>query len=484
MASSAPIPWKHIRNVLVLFAPLWIGAALLFGMFSGAFALLSKSEWSARQPLVVRDEASSSVARLGRFASQTELKAAQETILEMTRNPEVVSAALQELGPPQGHRGKAWPTSEVVDAVANSSVNLVAPKGSEFGNTEVVYLQVKAGDPARAASFCGAMFHSLTQQLRRVRRVRADSIIEELAHSRDLAERELDEAAERIHQIEVQFGSDLADLRGLTDTFSGDSSNRRSLEKTTGERQSAELERNNLETLHALLVAGAEDPQRLLVSGGDLLASQPSLARLKEGLIDAQLAASQLSGVYTKDNPKHRAAVAAEAEITRRIRQEAAAVSRAMEPALQLARARVARLQSREAELRDNLQELAKARIAYAKADAEVKNRTLQLSEAEKSLSEATASRSAALSTNLIAQLGPPQVSDGPIGPGGMTLTAAGGMAGLIFGLGAVFLIAPGPSEVRSGRRWTDYLGNGRRASDREQPARDREQVGGDRRGG
>ena len=98
--------------------------------------------------------------------------------------------------------------------------------------------------------------------------------------------------------------------------------------------------------------------------------------------------------------------------------------------------------------------------------DAEVKHRTQLLADVERSLSEATASRSAALSTNLIAELGPPQVTDNPIGPSGSMVTIGSTMAGLIFGLGSVFLIAPGPSEIRAGRRWSDYLSAGRRTSD------------------
>ena len=58
-------------------------------------------------------------------------------------------------------------------------------------------------------------------------------------------------------------------------------------------------------------------------------------------------------------------------------------------------------------------------------------------------------------------------MTDNPIGPGGSVLVAGSTMAGMIFGLGIVFLVAPGPTEGHGRRRWTDYLtGYGRRASD------------------
>lgn len=464
--SSSPIPWKHVSNVLVLFAPLWGGAMLLFGAAGVLFAMFSSDVYSARQPLVVRDEATTSLDRLGRFASQTELKAAQETILEMTQNPEVVAAALRQIGPESGQADADWPSTKLVDQIASDAVNLVAPQGSEFGNTEVVYLTVKASSHDRATEFCRAMYDNLTEQLRKVRRVRADSIIDELNHARDLASRNLTETSARLREIEILFGADLGDLRNLNDTISGDGTTRRTLEETTRDLQTAEQDLQKLESLRAVLVAGSKDPQQLLVSGSELLTSQPSLQRLKDGLIDAQLAASQLAGIYTEENPKRKAAMATENEIRHRMQQETTAALRVMEPELKLTRERLVRLREREESLRKRLDHLATIRTDYAKIDADVKHRTELLGAAERSLADATASRSAALSTNLIAELGPPQAGDDPVGPGGTTLTLGATMAGLLFGLGTVFLVAPGPTDIRAGRRWSDYLGAGRRASD------------------
>lgn len=147
----------------------------------------------------------------------------------------------------------------------------MAPKGSEFGNTEVVYLQVEAEPQECAVEFCLAMFNSLTEQLRKVRQVRAGSVIEELIHRRDLAKRDLDESASRLREIEVRFGTDLAELRNLNDTITGNGTNGRALEKTTRELQVVELELEKRESLYLLLVAGSEDPQQLLISGGELL---------------------------------------------------------------------------------------------------------------------------------------------------------------------------------------------------------------------
>ncbi|TWU21473.1 hypothetical protein Pla52o_36590 [Novipirellula galeiformis] len=465
--SAAPIPWKHVRNVLVVFAPLWMGATVLFAFFGVCVALFSSDVYSARQPLVVRNEASTSLDRSGRFNSQTELKSAQETILEMTQNPEVVAGALRQIGPPSGTSDTAWPTTKVVDAIAKDAVNLLAPQGSEFGSTEMVYLQVKAKDQQRAVEFCKALFDNLTLHLRTIRQVRADSVIAELTHARNLAQHNLDAAASRMRVYEVKFAADLGELRNLNDAIAGDGTNRRTLEETVRELQVAELDLQKLHSLEALLVAGSENPDHLLASGSDLLSLQPSLLRLKDGLVDAQIRSSELAANRTAEHPALRNAKATEAQIRSRMQEEARGAVQAMQPTLKLEKARVARLEERKEQLTVRLDALAAARTDYANVDAEVRHRTTLLEEAERALADAQASRAAALSTNLVAELGPPQVSDKPVGPGGTLVTLGSASAGLLFGLGAVFLIAPGPTESRKGRRWSDYLQrSGRRESD------------------
>mgnify|MGYP003638405282 FL=1 len=205
----------------------------------------------------------------------------------------------------------------------------------------------------------------------------------------------------------------------------------------------------------------------MLASGSDLLSLQPSLLRLKDGLIDAQIRSSELAANRTPNHPILQNAQATEQEIRSRMQEEARVAVKAMEPTLKQEAERVSRLKTRKEQLTSRLEALAAARTDYANVDAEVKHRTTLLETAEKALTEAQASRTAALSTNLVAELGPPQVSDKPIGPGGTLVTLGSASAGLLFGLGAVFLIAPGPSESRKGRRWSDYLQRGgRRHSD------------------
>ena len=467
LPAAAPIPWRHIRNVLVLFAPLWVGSAVLFTLIGVTYAIFRRDTYAARIGIVVRDEATTSVDRLGRFPSQTELKAAQETTLQMVTNRETIRDALRTIGPPPGVSGDGYPSDTVLTDVADGGVNLLAPSGAEFGNTEVVFLQTKSSSRERAVRFADAMYDSLAAQLRHVRSLRADSMIEELQHARDTAAEALAKASESLHEIEVRFGEDLSDLRHLRDTISGDGANRRSLEQIENSIQTAEVERRRMETLREILNDAVGNPARLLSVGAETLAGHPSLSRMKDGLVDAQLAASQLAGRYQEGHPKLLSARATESEIRSAMRQESRAASGALTTQIRLQDEELVKLHHRRDQVALRLSKLADFRLQYAALDAEVKQRTETLTAAQKRLGEAIAARSAAMNTNLIARVGPAQVGEKPLGAGGVTVAGGSIVAGLAFGLGVVFLVAPGPTSPGRGRRWSDYLTQGRRMSDR-----------------
>ena len=464
--SSQPIPWKHIRNVLVLFAPLWVGAAVVFAIAGGLYATIKPDLYVARVGLVVRDEATTSLDRLGRFPSQTEMKAAQETILEMVQNHDTIAAALKKIGPPDGGSDPDYPSSETVASVADDGVNLLAPKGAEFGNTEVVYLQTKAKSRSRALALCEAMYASLSDQLQHVRRLRADSVVEELTRARELASENLVEASQHLREMEIRFGTDLGEMRNLKESISGEGANRRTLEAVTEELQLAETQMVRMRSLRDVLIRGIEDPEELTIAGSAVLADQPSLARLKDGLIDAQLTHRNLSATLTHQNPKRRAAAKAESEIREQLRSESGNVVGSIDEQMSLQRSLIDRLQQRRATLMSRLEKLAQYRTEYSRIDADVKHRQEMLADAQRSLAEAAAARSAALSTSLIARFGNTQAGDKPTGPAAGMLTVGGCVAGLLFGLGIVFLVAPAPGGHQHGRRWSDYVRYGRRASD------------------
>ncbi|MEZ6090150.1 MAG: hypothetical protein R3C05_19410 [Pirellulaceae bacterium] len=462
--SAAPIAWRHLFRTIRNYAPLWLGATIIFAGLGYSYTQVRRDTFAATQSLVIRNEAHSEQDLLGRFASQTDLKAAQETVMELANSRGVVLKAITQLGPDPNApsdepTAQPWPSQEDIED-ARKRINVIPPKGSEFGATEVIYLETKESSQERSRQLCDLVREGLTEALRDVRAERFAGVIAELTHARDLAKERQLEANNKLQAMEANVGSDLGELRALTETYAGTGNLQRVITELQKESQLAELDLDKLRELETLLRRGQQDPDQLLVSGGELLASQPTLKRLKDGYIDAQLEASRLSSRYTPDHPKMRAAEAAQLEILEKIRLEIQASIDSMEPQIRVAAERVSKLKQKQQEHNQRLNELAEMRTAYSNLLSEFKHRTDLLERAETSLNEAEASRQAASSIDLISPLGPVQVGDKPVGPGDGMLLVGSATAGLLFGFGMVFLVAPGAGHDNYGRRWSDYSGS------------------------
>lgn len=459
---------------------LWLATTVAFGGFGLAYVLFLKSDtWTASQGLIVRDEANGAVMRLGRFQSQTEMKAAQETILEMARNNLVLREALQAVGPAKGMLGLGtitgdWPSQKEVSALADEAIGVRAPKGAEFGTTEVIYLDIKQPSRERAIELNLAVCKALDNRLRQVRVARADGVITELARAGSLASEELRKATEQLQIVERDAGADLSDLRGLSEASGNGNTSRQLLDTVKTELRQLENQHNLLLTDYALLRDTQIDPERLLSAPASILNAHPGLKKLREGLADAQLASSQLRGRFTSTHPLVSVAQTSETEIKIRLQIELALALATAGKDVENSQARLDNLKRQQRQLEERLERLARIRADHEKLNQEVRARTAILQDAERELADARAARDAALTSSLLTRLDEPVLGERPIGPGRTTILGAMTLAGLCFGLGIVFLLTPLDGELASNDRWNERLG--RRLSDRfpwlaDQPA-------------
>ena len=179
---------------------LWIAPTVAFTIVGTLHALTKNDEWKASQALVVRDEAIGEMgfgsrAPLGRFDSNDILKRSLETILQIAKNHRVARQALQDVGPERKTR-REFPKEEDVEALLDK-ISVSAPKGTEFGTSEVVYLSVKAKTPQRAIALTDAVCTQLDTRIKQLRNEHTKSIIAELSEKKNLAQRELEAAHQK-----------------------------------------------------------------------------------------------------------------------------------------------------------------------------------------------------------------------------------------------------------------------------------------------
>lgn len=421
----------------------WLLPTLLIGSLGFAYALVHQPDWVASQALTVREDQGDSTEWIGRFNEAEQLKHAQETFLELARSPSVIGAALKKLGPPDSYsQPDQWPTPEDV-ATAQEKIEVAAPNGAEFGTTRMFYLNAADPEPERAIALAAAICDESEQRFKQLRDRQLRDAIAELTNTVELATCELENQTAKLQEMETSAGSDLAELRMLSESFAGDSNLQTTLAEVQQELRQAETTHAANEQLLSLLIAAQEDPSNLVATPNRLLEAQPALRRLKEGLIDAQLSQSQLLGTMSEEHPRVRAAHVAESEIRGHLHRELDVAVRGLRAEQSVGESQIATLSERVNGLQQRLRNLAGMRASYTNQLAEVRQCTASLTSAQEELNDARARLSAGNVVTLVNRVDRPQTGPYAQGPGRSVTAAAGCMGGLLIGFGILLLTMP-----------------------------------------
>ena len=434
---------KELVHVLCVRWRLWFVPALVVGLGTAIYAFTYHDTWEASQALIVRNEAANNERGPGKFAQPEEMKAIQETLLEIAHSRGVLEAALKQVGPAADcDNTETWPTDRDIET-CRKTVKLVPPKGAEFGKTEVFYLTVRDHDRSRAVALNEAIYDRLQTRFQQLRNEKARSMVDELNKTVSLAKADLTESTGQLAAVETGIGGDLAELRSMQDVGASDSALRRSVEEIRNQIREARTTAKSDAELLAVLEAAQDDPGRLVAAPSRLLESQPALKRLKDGLLDAQLATAKLLGTRSADHPLVVAARETEEAIGRHLHDELAVAIRGMEVESRLNADRQKLLEEQFAAANDRLHKLAEIRASYETQAAENRNRAGLAERAEQNLAEARAALAGAKMANLISRIDAPDAGAKPIGPGRTVIALSGVLGGLIAGLGVVFLSLP-----------------------------------------
>jgi uncharacterized protein involved in exopolysaccharide biosynthesis len=439
---SAAAPSLTPREVVRLLRDrrkLWIRSALIGGALAAGYALVMPRYWEASQALVVRQETAGSRGPTpGKFADLYEMRTLQETILEVAKSQQVVVETLKAVDERLTGVAKE-PTAEDIEKFRDRLM-MLPPHGGEFGKTEVFYFYVKDRSRIRAMELVSELCHRLDAALKDLREQRAKGLIVELEQQVELAAENHAQETQRLVDFESQVGPDLGELRMLHSASSGQSDLRQESVQLEADLRKFETQVRETEQLLALLKAADEDPQKLIATPNSLLAAQPALRRLKDGLVDAQLAKARLSGTRSTEHPRVQAAFEAEQQIRSDLHDELLSAIQGAEVELSLGRQRVASTQKRLGDLDARLTRLAQRRGEYSNRVAAVDNSRVTLDQARQNLSTARAAQAAAHSGSLVTRIDQPETGPYPAGPGRTFVAGAGAMGGLMLGLGLVFL--------------------------------------------
>lgn len=432
---------------------LWIATAIAGLVLTACVTLATPRKWKATQGMIVRSEAAGfAEQRLGKFTDLSEMRTAQETVLELARSRSVLEATLTDVGPAPSLLGSIglgtsnWPTADDIESI-RENLRITPPGGAEFGKTEVFYITILDTNADRAAELVDALANRLEGAMKNLRNTQAGSIVAELENATDAARTQLLHHTQRLAEMEQEVGADLADLRQLESSLSGQGVlGQQALAIENELRQNASSRRRD-EKLLATLNSSLENPSRLLATPSALLTSQPALQRLKDGLVDARMQAASLQGTRSASHPFVVAAKEAETQLREQLHNEIPAALAGVKLELSLSQQREAALRGQLSEVRQRLSNLAGKRAEYSTLLAAVQNHTNLVDGAETQLAEARAHNAGAKAASVLARVDGVEAGIRPVGPGRAAVSLAGGIGGLILGLGIVFaFFAPEPT--------------------------------------
>jgi len=438
-----PLDPAELIHILRTHFTWWAIPAVVCATLAASYSLFAARDWRATQTLTLRPEAASiSEQRLGKFSDLSEMKVQQATILELAKSQSVIEATLTKVGPPKSWFAPShWPTAKDVEDF-RKQVDMRPPGGSEFGQTEVFYLSVLDTNRERAAALASALCDELELRAQNLRDEWAKSMMAELEKTVSMAENDLNARTDKLAKFEASIGADLTELRSLNSSSGSQSEVALEMQAVEGERRNNDERRRENEQLLALLKAAEHNPAQLIATPTTLLKSQPAISRLKDALIDAQVRTANLLGTFADEHPLVIAAREAESLIQQQLHDEVATAIQGIKLDLSLNGDRDAALNAKSVAGRERVARLAGARAEYANLVAAVDNYTKLVEAVRKNLGDARAKHASAHTASVIGRIDGVETGVRPVGPGRATIAATGGVAGLILGLGVVFLFA------------------------------------------
>lgn len=436
--ASAGLTPRDCVQLLVEHRRTWLRCTLVCGVLSVLYALFMPRYWEASQAVVVRSEVSgASNQEPGEFADLYEMRTFQETILELARSRHVIAATLKVVDATDEE-----PSLKDIEEF-REHLSMLPPNGAEFGKTEVFYLAVQDTDRQRALKLVEELCQQIDFRLRELRIKQATSVMEELEQKIALAQSAHSEETSRLEEFEGVVGSDLGELRQLNAALSGQSDLRQQTVNLDSEIRVYEAKVKEALQLKQAIVGAQQNPEQLIAMPTSLLQSQPTLRSLKDGLVSAQLRAAELGGIRTASHPQLIAAQDSVEQIRRDFFKELEVALEGIEVELSLYRNRLSDLEKELQKNQARLGGLARLRADYANRISAVENSRAVLDQARTQLGEVRAMKVAARSASLVTPVDNAETGQYPVGIGRTSVVLLGSFAGLVMGLGWIFLSVP-----------------------------------------
>ena len=444
-------PLLHVFRVLKSHGMLLVVPALGLAFLGGIYGLFSTKQYSATQSLTIRDDLNSDSFDLGRFDTEESLKSAQEMVLEIARNPDVIRPILEELGPPsQSIFGSSGFPSDAAIETVQGKINIGAPNGGEFGKTYGFILSAQESTRERSQRFMELLLDGVSQRLRAVRSDHLLGIQRELEQKVKIANAAFGEASQKLGVLEVELGEDLSAIRSLSVEFPSDGSLAVQVQQIENEIRDSQDKLERAQQQRAILQQ-AKSIRQGVPTTRELFVMQPTLEIMFRDLAAAKNLRSKDLGRYEEAHFKIKAHDATINDLSEKISKHIEFAIKGVQSQIKTLEASLHRRLEKKAELVKRLKKLASLRVEYDRCKFDASKKQAIYGQAYERLVDARALCESSAESDIVTRVGGVQVSVYPEGPGTKMLVIAGGLGGLLMGLGFIVLLAPPIEDSRSG---------------------------------
>ena len=452
---TQPVSLRELAATLFIYKCTILALALAFGIAATVFSWIQPMIYQSSVQIWAQDQ-SPGLRGTSQYAtdSAARVKMVLSNVYEVVYSRQVLESTMERCGvlnPASSEDPVAAQSArdELVSKLGKA-IRLEAPKGSDFGTTQIFFIRLKDPDPDRAQALLTALLDSFRQRYEQLSAEQAQHLYRDTTTQVEKSREQLAVAVTAFDEFVRQLEGGMGELNSMGGAPGGDSELRRALATINDRLLPAETD---LKLQQALLMQFERlemDRTPLVDVPASLIRDYPALEQSIRELTGARVQLSSVAARVTIENPEYQTALERlrllESVFLDEVKRAASAVRKeiaAKTEAVDFMRTEKEQYLARVAELTNRF-------VEFDGLRQEMTQRRAIVVDAEKRRSDAAHALATAAQETLFATIDGPRTSTKPVSPNRRLNVLIGTLLGLVTGVGLAFLTRQFSLVVRS----------------------------------
>lgn len=455
MQQTPPVSIRELASTLFIYKGTIVSLTLLFGFGAAVVSWLQPEVYEASVQIWAQDQ-SPGLRGSSNYPndSAARVKMALTNVREVIYSRQVLESALVECGIlPRENSGAASVSQAERDRQSSrlgKSIRLEAPKGTDFGSSQIFFIKLRDRDPQRAPKLLAALLDSFRHRYEQLSAEQAQHLVHETSMQVEKSREQLTFAAKAFDECVKSLEGGMAELNSMSGSSSGDSELRRSLVQLNERLVPAEADLRVQRAFLQQLANAQADSTEFVEVPGPLVREYPAL---EQAVRDLSAAQSQMDSVAARVTPEN-----AEYQMTEeRLRlseqtylTEVERATAALEREIEAKTEAVNFMRGQRESYLERLAELTNQYVRFDGLRQELAQSRTIVADAERRRSDAAHALLTAAQETLFSTLDGPRASTNPVSPQRKMNFVLGTLLGLVTGIGLAFLARQFSQIVRS----------------------------------